>query len=97
MDINELRLIANPNHLRNEKIQDKEKKTIDMNPKLSDYLHKKYTNVYLSELNFKEIVKLIDTYINNLLIRRIVNETITTIIDDIIENSDKFDFCLPFD
>ena len=44
-----------------------------------------------------KISKLINDYIDDLLIQRIVNECITNIIDDIIENSDKFDFCLPFD
>ena len=95
MDLSELRLIANPIHLVPEKIHKNE--PIAKNPKLSDYLCNKYPNVYLSDINFKEITKLIDTYINELLIQRIVNECITNIINDIIEKSDKFDFCLPFD
>ena len=96
MDLSELRLIANPIHLVPEKIQKKEEK-INTNIKLNEFLYKKYPKVYLSDINFKEIYKVIDTYINDLLIQRIVNETINTMIDDIIENSDKFDFCLPFD
>ena len=97
MDYTELRLIANPNHLRNEKIQKIGERRIDINSILNDFLNKKYSNVYLSEKNIKGICKLIDTYIDDLLIQRIVNECITHMIDDIIENSDKFDFCLPFD
>ena len=96
MDLSELRLIANPIHLVPEKIQKKEEK-INTNIKLNEFLYKKYPKVYLSDINFKEITKVIDTYINDLLIQRIVNETINVMIDDIIENSDKFDFCLPFD
>lgn len=98
MDYTDLRLIANPIHLKNEKIQ----KEVKMNQnntdsKLNDFLNEKYPKVYLSELNFEEITKSIDTYINELLIQRVVNETINAIVDDVIENSDKFDFCLPFD
>jgi len=96
MDCSELRLIANPVHLVAEKIQGKTKIT-NTDIKLNEFLNDKYPKVYLSELNLKEILKLIDTYIDDLLIQRIVNECINEIIDDIIEKSDKFDFCLPFD
>ena len=98
MDLAELRLIANPVHLVAEKIQGKaiSKKT-NTDIKLNEFLNDKYPKVYLSELNLKEIIRLIDTYIDDILTRRIVNECINNIIDDIIENSDKFDFCLPFD
>jgi|TARA_B110000881_G_C18169314_1_gene314585 hypothetical protein len=98
MDPNELRLIANPIHLKNEKIKKETKKNKNnTDRKLQEFLNEKYLKVYLSELNFKEIITSIDTYINDILIQRIVNESINNIIDDIIENSTKFDFCLPFD
>jgi len=98
MDHSELRLIANPIHLKNENIN-KETKIIKNNTdsKLYEFLNEKYHKVYLSELNFKEIIKTVDTYIDDILIQRIVNECINEIINDIIEKSDKFDFCLPFD
>jgi len=97
MDYTELRLIANPVHLISETGHKCKNKHIDSNSKLSEFLNKKYQNVYLSDLNLKEIAKLIDIYIDDLLIQRIVNECITKLIEDIIENNDKFDFCLPFE
>jgi len=98
MDCTDLRLIANPIHLKNEKLQQGVKMNQNNNDsKLNEFLNGKYPKVYLSELNLEEITKSIDTYINKLLIQRVVNETINTMIDDVIENSDKFDFCLPFD
>tara|TARA_B110000285_G_scaffold12933_1_gene12833 strand:- start:977 stop:1270 length:294 start_codon:yes stop_codon:yes gene_type:complete len=94
-----LRLIANPVHLL------PEKKTITENTPLklkSDLnlrgiINEKYKNVYLSDLNLKDIVKLIDDYIDDILTQRAVSDCLATIIDNVIENSDKFDFCLPFD
>ena len=97
MDCTDLRLIANPIHLVPEKIQGNETKRTNTDIKLNEFLNDKYPDVYLSEVNIKCISKLIHDYIDDLLIQRIVNETITTIIDNIIETSDKFDFCLPFD
>ena len=96
MDLTELRMIANPVHLITETKRYKNKHT-DPNSKLSEFLHEKYQGVYLSDLNLKEISKSIDTYINDILIQRIVNECITKLIEDIIEKNDKFDFCLPFE
>ena len=95
-----LRLIANPAHLLPEKQTAtdaplKPKHNYDV--KLREIINEKYKSVYLSDLNFKEIVKLMDDYIDEILTHRAVSECLTTIIDNVIENSDKFDFCLPFD
>ena len=97
MDLTGLRLIANPIHLVSETGHKYKDRYIDSNSKLSEFLNEKYQNVYLSDLNLKEIGKLINTYIDDLLIQRIVNECINNIIEDIIETNDKFDFCLPFE
>jgi len=97
-----LRLIANPIHLINEK-KKKEQQLIPCNPKvdfnsnLREIINEKYKKVYLSDLNFKEIILIVDNYIDDILIHRIISDCITNIIDNILENSDKFDFCLPFD
>ena len=96
MDLSELRLIANPIHLVPEKMKTNNKK-INTDIQLNEFLNEKYPNVYLSDKNIKGISKLINHYIDDILIQRIVNECINNIIDDIIETSDKFDFCLPFD
>jgi len=95
----ELRLIANPIHLIKEIKEEiptcnhKE----DFNTNINKILNEKYKKVYLSDLNFKEIHKLIDDYIDDILIQRIVNDCLTKLIEDTIDTSDKFDFCLPFD
>ena len=95
--LDELRLIANPIHLVSEKNKMALKKPTYSGDKLKLILDEKYKNVYLSDLNFKEIFMLIDTYIDDILIKRIVDDCVSKLIDDTIENSDKFDFCLPFD
>ena len=94
-----LRLIANPAHLLPEKQTptDTPKPELNYDVNLREIINEKYKTVYLSDLNFKEIVKLIDDYIDEILTHRAVSECLTTIIDNVIENSDKFDFCLPFD
>lgn len=97
--MDELRLIANPIHLissknNGSKVSDHD---TDFTKAVNDMFQAKYKNVYLSDLNFKEIHKLIDDYIDDLLIQRIVSDCLTKLIEDTIDSSDKFDFCLPFD
>ena len=92
----ELRLIANPIHLGNIKIN-KHIERIVFSDKLKETLEINYSDVFLSELNIIEISKLIDDYIDNLIIERVVTGVLNEVIFEVIENSDKFDFCLPFD
>jgi len=96
-----LRLIANPIHLICEKQKHVDNATYnqkeDFNSNIKEILNDKYKKVYLSDLNYKEIIILVDNYIDNILIQRIVNDCLTKLIEDTIDNSDKFDFCLPFD
>ena len=96
-----LRLIANPVHLISEskssKNQPHQTHQPDFNSNFRGIINEKYKNVYLSDLNLKDIVKLIDDYIDDILTKRVVSDCLATIIDNVIEKSDKFDFCLPFD
>ena len=94
--MDELRLIANPIHLLSSKKEHKNP-DIDLTKSVNDSLTTKYKNIYLSDFNFKEIHILIDDYIDDILIQRIVNDCVTELIEKTIETSDKFDFCLPFD
>jgi len=92
------RLIANPYHLRCEKEDITEKYNIRSKKiALADYLNDNYKDIYLSNHNIKCIHNMIYTYINEITNLRIINSVIDNIIKEIIENSDKFDFCLPFD
>tara|TARA_B100000123_G_C25740938_1_gene433955 strand:+ start:6878 stop:7174 length:297 start_codon:yes stop_codon:yes gene_type:complete len=96
----ELRLIANPYHLKCQKEDDNyinDIKEVKVKPTLDEYLNHKYKDIYLSDLNRKEITIIIDNYINELIHLRTINDIINSIIEKVIENSDKFDFCLPFD
>ena len=104
MDLIELRLIANPIHLSEEKEKEKEKvmasdsKSIDMDylDKLTQAISIKHPTIYLSELNLSCIDENIDDCINNIYILRIVGHVVNKMIDEVIDKN-KFDFCLPFD
>ncbi len=95
----ELKLIANPHQLKSQKEDNYivNNENIIKNITLDDYLKDKYREVYLSELNKKQISEIIDNYINELIDLRTINDIINSVIEKVIENSDKFDFCLPFD
>ena len=92
----EVRLIANPQLLANDK-QKKNLKFKDINfiDKLQNLLRDHYT-IYLSEKSVEKIIHKIDNEINNILIDRIINECLESCIEKVIEEN-KFDFCLPFD
>ena len=94
--IDELRLIANPMHL-GKVIVIKHPKEDNILQKLKEVLELSYSDVFLSDLNILEIKELIDIYMNNIIIQRVVNDVLNKTIDKVIEDSDKFDFCLPFD
>ena len=109
MDLTELRLIANPIHLSEEKEKEKEKEEgkgigkglgrhsiIDYLDKLRQAISIKHPTIYLSEFNLSYIDKNIDDYINNINILRIVDHVVNKMIDEVIDKN-KFDFCLPFD
>ena len=95
----ELKLIANPHQLKSQKEDNYivNNENIIKSITLDDYLKDKYREVYLSELNKKQISEIIDNYINELIDLRTITDIINSVIEKVIENSDKFDFCLPFD
>ena len=90
----EVRLIANPQLLANDK-QKKISKDIDFIDKLLNLLREHY-NIYLSEKSLEKIINKIDIEINEIKIDRIINECLEFCIEKVIEEN-KFDFCLPFD
>jgi len=104
MDLTELRLIANPIYLSEEKGLGQRKggasdsKSIDMGylDKLKQTISIKHPTIYLSALNLSYIDENIDDYINNIYILRIVGHVVNKMIDEVIDKN-KFDFCLPFD
>jgi len=103
MDLTELRLIANPIHLSEEKVKvlrkaKSDSKSIDIYylDKLKQTISIKHPTIYLSEFNLSYIDKNIDAYINNINTLRIVDHVVNKMIDEVIDNN-KFDFCLPFD
>ena len=104
MDLTELRLIANPIHLSEEKekglrkVMASDSKSIDIYylDKLKQTISIKHPTIYLSEFNLSYIDKNIDAYINNINTLRIVDHVVNKMIDEVIDKN-KFDFCLPFD
>ena len=91
----DLRLIANPYHLSDVKVIKKEKKRNNYSENLKNTLIIKYPNIYLSELNLSEITDIIDNYINDIKISRLIDEILNKLIEEVIEEN-KFDFCIPF-
>jgi len=104
MDLTELRLIANPIHLSEEKekvlrkVVASDSKSIDIYylDKLKQTISIKHPTIYLSEFNLSYIDENIDAYINNVNTLRIVGHVVNKMIDEVIDKN-KFDFCLPFD
>jgi len=93
-------MIANPYHLKceNQNTNNQEKNIILIKKiSLEDYLNNNYKDIYLSNYNIKCIDNMIHSYVNEISNLRIINSVIDNIITKVIENSDKFDFCLPFD
>tara|TARA_B110000495_G_C22965558_1_gene566235 strand:+ start:673 stop:969 length:297 start_codon:yes stop_codon:yes gene_type:complete len=92
----DLRLIANPNHLSDIKVTKREKEPDNYVDVLKNTIGIKYPDIYLSELNLYEIESIINDYIRDIKINRIIYETVNKLIEEVIEEN-KFDFCLPFD
>ena len=94
-DLEDLRLISNPLHLKVKVIKTKKenKNYIDI---LKNTISIKYPNFYLSDDNLKDISIFIDNYIKNINIIRIIDSLLNEIIEKVIEEN-KFDFYLPFD
>ena len=95
MDLAELRLIANPIHLSEVKVE-KLSHDVDYLDKLKQAISIKHPTIYLSEFNLSYIEQNIDDYINDLNILRIVGDIVNKMIDE-VRDKNKFDFCLPFD
>ena len=92
----EVRLIANPQLLANEKQTNILKlKDINFIDKLQNLLREHYT-IYLSEKSVEKIIHKINIEIDEIKIDRIINECLESCIEKVIEDN-KFDFCLPFD
>tara|TARA_Y100001970_G_scaffold251795_1_gene324988 strand:- start:255 stop:536 length:282 start_codon:yes stop_codon:yes gene_type:complete len=91
----EVRLIANPYLLANDKQKNNSNKNINFLEKFRILL-REYYDIYLSEKSVEDIKIKIDYEINDILIHRIINECLDSCIEKVIEEN-KFDFCLPFD
>ena len=98
VDLSEdLRLIANPLHLSDVKVIKKKINKVDnYNDILKNTLSIKYPTIYLSDTNLKDIRYMIDDYIKDININRVVDSLLNEIIEKVVEEN-KFDFCLPFD
>lgn len=91
----DLRLIANPLHLLDVRVVKKSEK-VDYNDILKNTVSIQYPTIYLSDTNLNHIKNMIDDYIKDININRVIDSLLNELIEKvIIEN--KFDFCLPFD
>ena len=93
----DLRLIANPHLLANEKTKYKESNNnnIQFTEKLNKLLSQEY-NIYLSDQIILKIKSNIDNEISNMNNERIIYECLEYCIQRVIQEN-KFDFCLPMD
>lgn len=92
----DLRLIANPLHLSDVKVIKNDVKKEDYNDILKNTLSIQYPTIYLSDTNLNDIKTIIDDYIKDINTTRIVDSTLSELIEKVVEEN-KFDFCLPFD
>ena len=94
----QLRLIANPYLLANDK-QVTQKNTIiatSFQDKLHQLIISEYNDIYISESFTIKICDYIHSEINEMMIDRIVQDCIDKCIQDVIHRN-KFDFLIPFD
>ena len=92
----DLRLIANPLHLSDVKIIKESVKKVDYNDILKNTLSIQYPTIYLSDNNLNDIKTMINDYIKDINITRVIDSLLSELIEKVIEEN-KFDFCLPFD
>tara|TARA_B100000963_G_scaffold258065_1_gene226453 strand:+ start:228 stop:518 length:291 start_codon:yes stop_codon:yes gene_type:complete len=94
----QLRLIANPHLLANEKQVSKTKIIIPNNfqDKLHQLINSEYNDIYIPESFTMKVFTYIHSEINNMMIDRIVEDCIDKCIQDVIRRN-KFDFLIPFD
>lgn len=92
----DLRLIANPLHLSDVKVIKESVKKVDYNDILKNTLSIQYPTIYLSDNNLNDIKTIINDYIKDINITRVIDSLLSELIEKVIEEN-KFDFCLPFD
>jgi hypothetical protein len=92
----DLRLIANPLHLSDVKVIKGSVKKVDYNDILKNTLSIQYPTIYLSDNNLNDIKNIINDYIKDINIKRVIDSLLSELIEKVIEEN-KFDFCLPFD
>lgn len=94
-----LRILANPSLLADEKNENIANIKISFRDKLKEIISHEYREIYIPEETYDKIDSSIKYHINDLIINQIVNESINCIIERVIlEYKDKkFDFFIPFD
>lgn len=94
-----LRILANPSLLADEKNENNMNTKISFRDKLKEIISHEYSEIYIPEETYDKINSSIKYHINDLVINQIVNESINCIIERVIlEYKDKkFDFFIPFD
>jgi hypothetical protein len=94
-----LRILANPSLLADEKSEMNVNIKISFRDKLKEIISHEYNEIYIPEETYNKINSSIKYHINDLVINQIVNESINCIIERVIlEYKDKkFDFFIPFD
>jgi len=96
--MDDLRLIANPHLLADEKkINVVKINKIPYFTKLQKVIRDEYNDVYLSDKLIYDIKQNIELEIQEIKIKRITEDIMASIIDEIVDSNNKFDFCLPFD
>jgi len=94
-----LRILANPSLLADEKNEMDMNIKISFRDKLKEIISHEYSEIYIPEETYDKINSSIKYHINDLVINQIINESINCIIERVIlEYKDKkFDFFIPFD
>lgn len=92
------RILANPSLLADEKNENINTK-ISFHDKLKEVISHEYSELYIPEDTYDKINNSIKYHINDLVINQIVNESLNSIIEQVVINhkDKKFDFFLPFD
>lgn len=93
------RILANPSLLADEKNINDINTKISFHDKLKEFISHEYSELYIPEDTFDKINNSIKYHINDLVINQIVNESLNSIIEQVVINhkDKKFDFFLPFD